>query len=906
MSTRVFGAIKGAGTQVRDTSAAKPAVPGPFGTSIAVGIFRSGPTDKFVKCEDVAQFHRVYGEKTQDSQAPIAVEDFFEASRGAAPVYVLRVTHGDEMKAALRLFSRNVCRSVIECLETSIFPEQVIVLKGANGGRWAGREKRLAGDAVLPGALLTGTTFSTGLTMLEDEWKGAILTFPNDDSSGEYLVTGNTAAGVITVESTWASKVYGGSDGRWNLELLNENELTGRKECLAIEVGDGGEDPLLGFSLFCYRDDASVKSWENGTFDSSSSKWWYAQVHDDVDNYEVEATEEAFLGGVDQELTKPANYAEIPAPNGVSDNEVTFQIVRWQHNSAAGTPYLDTVNDLTWGSDPRPCLIELTTLAGGATYSVAVTFPDGTQIAGLPSGSWGVAYGSQHKWLPGWNVRAGVNPAQGEKVTIYVRPLPPDLASMGAWFYPFAVSADGDVRTRYRVASNSYKTVTLSPSVDLDGVVLPPGEAKKVGTVAGPWVLAGGETVILTTPGRAAFTITNTLAGPAITASALAAELNARELARVMGVAADKVVLYEADSTNHLTIKTLQDFGNEAMLTIGAGTLNPVVGLGAPPVTGTKGTICRLQWRQEMTGGYDGIALLDAGDDYGEAFAISGSPLNELLEENTGLCLVMLPGVTDADAQAAAMRWCYQYNAVFVAEIPDTEDTENEAIAWHEANLAIGPEQDYHRCLWPSYGLRPNPFGTGWMSCTVSGAFLGVKARKAVENGGYHEAAANTDYLVSPIFKALLTGDRRLDNEKLNAYGLIELRKRGSLIYPYGDRVPGYGGRVWAHERDCKSHIGRVLLTQTTSLVFKAINAANLARAKALARELFLPWYRSGWFDDTDGPAFEDQVGIKADATNNPATEKALGNLHVDCSFQIVGTAERVIFSIGPKGVVAA
>ena len=39
------------------------------------------------------------------------------------------------------------------------------------------------------------------------------------------------------------------------------------------------------------------------------------------------------------------------------------------------------------------------------------------------------------------------------------------------------------------------------------------------------------------------------------------------------------------------------------------------------------------------------------------------------------------------------------------------------------------------------------------------------------------------------------------------------------------------------------------------------------------------------------------------DDTNNPLTEREEGNLHGAVSFNVVNTAERVVFTIGPSGV---
>lgn len=909
MATRTFGAINGAGVQVQEVQPAKPIQDGPLGSTIMVGVFRSGPTDRVISLESgLPQYRRVFGGLAQYSDAPLCAEHFYSAGRGAGVLHVLRVTDGTERAASLALYNRDVDLNVCEGTPPTKLPAVVMTLDADNGGRWGGRRAVKAGDVTLSTAITGDSTVDLGITSeLEDEWVGATLRFPNDDSSFEGVITSNTAAGVFTIAGTFPEDLSAGTDGRWTLELLNEHELTGALEALAVEVGDGGRDPSLQFSLYVYRDGVKAKEWADLAMDAAGDAYWFDAIDGDLDNYEIEPQADDFSGDPAASLQRPANYAEIPAPGGVGTNTLTFQVVRWAR-SGTGTPFLDTINDITWGSDPREVTI-LLTFTAATTFTVAATFPDGKTVTSLPTGTLGTAYTSQHAWLPGFTARAGTVAAiAGTTLTIYVRPLPADLQKKGAYLYIAAAPSEGDTRTKYRVASNDHETVTLAPSVDLTGEVDAPGAPSFTGTVSSAtFDMSSGSLTFIYSVGLAGalkgpFTLTESLSGAAETIAAVVADLNARELARVSGVAADKLVEFTATSDNKVKVTALQDFGPDATITLGSGTLNAVLGYtNSASTTGSAPTICRLQFRQELGGGYDGRAAVD-GDTYVSALDVSTSPLNDLLESNTGLLRIAAPGTVDVDAQVAVMRWAHATNSLAYVEIPDTYTTEAGAIAWHETNLAIGAEQDYAACHWPSYGDIVSPYGSGLYRAPLTGLILGAEARFALESKGYHLAPAG-DGLTLPGIKRLPTLDRRLDNEALNSYGLIEVRKRGAVVKLWGDRLAGYGGRPWKHKRAANSHIGRVLLTNTTSLVFRAINASSLAEAKRLVRELFLSWYRVGWFDDTAGATFEKQVEIKADASNNPAAERALGNLHVDIAFTIVDTAERVIFKIGPAGI---
>jgi len=539
---------------------------------------------------------------------------------------------------------------------------------------------------------------------------------------------------------------------------------------------------------------------------------------------------------------------------------------------------------------------------------VTATYDDGSQAADdLPAGALGVAYVAPNAFLPGFTLRAGAVAPQADDVfTIYARCLPEDLADKGAWLYVAAGPADGDTLERYRVVDNDHESVTLAPSVDLTGTVTPPGAPTMTGTIAGPFDMSpGGLTFIFTVGGSGPFTLIESLAGVAETAAAVAADLNAQELARVAAVAADKLVEFTVDATQHIVVTALQDFGEGATLLLGAGTLNAVLGfVTASSVVGTTPTRVRLQWRQEFTGGYDGIANISAATDYADAWNLGASPLNVMEVENTGAVRYAMPGITDADAQAAAMLYAYTYNGVFYAEIPDTTVTEAAAIAWHRANLAIGPAQDYHACPFPSYGQIKSPYGSGLYTAPLTGLILGLTARRAVDAGGSQDAPAGTTWTLSPYVKAYPANvEGPLNNEVLNGYGLIEVRKRGPKVYLFGDRIIGDGASQWLHKRLVNSHIGRTLLTNTEALAFSRINRATFARVKVLLIGLFSPWWRLGWFSDAGGSDFTDQVAIKVDDSNNTAAERAAGNLNAAVGYDVVDTAERVIFTFGPDGV---
>lgn len=908
MPVRVFGALKGAGTQVRETSPTKPIQEGPLGTTVMVGVFRSGPVGEVVEhTGGLEHYRRVRGGLSQASEAPLCAEHFYEAGNGAGILWTLRITDGTERAASLDLYDRDVELGILERQPAAKLPASVITMDAANGGRWAGRARVKTGQVGTLASVISSNTIDLDFATDVDAWAGATLSFPNDDSGAEYTVTSNDAAGVLTVAGDWTAATLAGTDGTYQLELRNLHELTGKPEYLAIEVADSTEI-AAGFSLYVHRDGDQVKAWEHATLDSSGARYWYdAITAETADNWELAPTDN-FTGDPSDPYKRPANFAEIPAPDGVAANVLTLQIVRWTRAEADASgfdSYLDTVNDVTWGSSPRAATI-VVTFTSSTEFDVAATFADGGETAAdLPSGTLGTAYAAPNAFLPGFTLRAGSTaPEAGDTITIYARPLPDGLADRGCWLYVAAGPDDGDVLERYRVVDNDHESVTLAPSVDLSGTVIPPGAPALTSSTAGTYNLTGGgQTLIFTVGGSGPYTLTNTLTGSTTTALALAGELNGKETARA-GSADARLVIFSVSADGKLQITARQDFGATASLVLGNGTLNAIVGFtNGQTGTGETPTRIRLQWRQEMAGGYDGIAAIE-GEDYADAFNLGSSPLNVMITENTGGIRYAIPGITDADAQAAAMIYAYEQNGLFYGEIPDTVTSEAAAIAWHKGNLAIGPAQDYHAVPFPSYGQIKSPYGSGLYTAPLSGLILGLTAKRAVEAGGYQDAPAGTTWTLSPWVKAYPSGVvGPLDNEALNGYGLIEVRARGPKFYLFGDRIPGDGARGWLHKRITMSHIGRILLTNTEALAFKRINRATFADVQRLLRGLFYPWYRRGWFSDAAGPDFTDQVLIKVDDTNNPPEERALGNLHAAISFDVVDTAERVVFTIGPAGV---
>jgi hypothetical protein len=905
MSIRVFGAIRAPGSQVREMPADQPRRPGTLGTSVLVGAFRSGPLDEVVRCASLAEFSRIFGGITRESQAPLAAQHWFSMSQGAGELWCARVADGDQVSASLPVRSRAAATSVVEI--SAVTPAPVIATVSAdNGGRRGGRRNRTTGDVTLSSAI-SGSTIDLAHTMVKDAWKGASISFPYDNATWVGTVESNTTAGVLTVAGGFPSGLSSGTDGRYVLWLDNVSDLTGNREGLAVEIYDAAADAER-FGLGVLRDGATVRSYDGLHLDDEDGAYWKTQLSQDAINYEVQVDDAAFSGDPNAALNRPANWAGIVKPGTTVSSTIELLTVGWTR-SGTGNPYIDIINDVTWGTDPKPCTVTLT-FTSSTAFDVSATYADGGTARNLPSGTVGSAYAAPNAFLPGFTVRAGGTGADTDTVIVFtVQALPSGLAGRRGYLYAAAAPSQGNQRLKWRITGNTHKAVTLesSPGSDID-VAQPP---TFTGSVAGTYDLSSGtKTVILNVGGRGNITLTSSLSGATTTAAALAADLNAQELSRVSSVAADKTVVFEATSDNKIKVTALQDYGSAATIVVGNGGLNSKLGFtNGNSYAGTDGQILRLQWAQELSGGVDGYASLAAAD-YEAALAIGPSAILSSLDSlSTGAIVAAVPGVTTASVQQALIAWAAAKNALAVCEIDDATTTEAGALAEHATNLAVGADQDYSVTFFPSYVKIRDPFAVnvarpGTYTCTATGLLLGARARQVSDANSHAIAFARLG--LNPIALDLPTGDRSLDLEALNSYGLIALRKRGPQIESWGDRIAGYNGTLpFAHKRIALSHIGRVLLTETESLVFQPLSVSLFAEARRVVRDLFLPWYRAGWFDDARGSGFEDQVSIKVDSSNNTAATRAAGELHIEIAFTIRGTSERVVFTVNPGGVSA-
>lgn len=183
-------------------------------------------------------------------------------------------------------------------------------LTAKSGGNWGGRRRCYLGEITGAGDL-TETTIDTGDAMVENEWAGGTLQLKKVTTK-TYVITGNTAAGVISVSgdqtllTDWTAGA-GAPALRYVLTKANVDHL-GADDHLAVEVGNGEEHPTTEFSLKIYLDGALLgRGWNNLSTDPTKSNYWVNVVNNDPSNREVTAAD-LYTGDKTVAAVRPANF----------------------------------------------------------------------------------------------------------------------------------------------------------------------------------------------------------------------------------------------------------------------------------------------------------------------------------------------------------------------------------------------------------------------------------------------------------------------------------------------------------------------------------------------------------------------------------------------------------------------
>ncbi len=336
-------------------------------------------------------------------------------------------------------------------------------------------------------------------------------------------------------------------------------------------------------------------------------------------------------------------------------------------------------------------------------------------------------------------------------------------------------------------------------------------------------------------------------------------------------------------SGTHLKIELAKSRGAGAGFVVETSTSNTELGLTASnEYLGTDGAPARLEARWPMWGGYDGVAPSAAR----YAIALDGD--NHIFRRhmcrNLGLVRLITPGISTTSVKEAVDTLVSANGWMSVAEFSTSlysgTTPGEDAIANMAANES---ESDYVEHYFPSHGKFRSVSGTRLVERSLSGAIAGLRARLATVGvdgeRGMHIAAANNNLQgkLSPRVVGLPDGISRWSPPigLLNSNGIVCVRWEGPDVFLYGNRMYSAGrtpasARYTITERAVYYHVARDLFVTTRPLIFKSISSRRLSEVARMLRDKLKVYWQDGWFNDSSGTAFEDQVSVAVPLSMNP------------------------------------
>lgn len=880
-----------------------------YGNICVVGAFDRGPTDRAVEINTPQKALRVLGSAIEGHQGAIQLGHFFKKlKKNQVQVRALRVTDGSERQSWAYLYDRDASLNVATKYGADKLRSKVCKLQGYSGTTAFGRQRYYGGQVADVQAAITGSAFDTGSSaFLKDELIGATLRIVG--LSNTWLITANTAAGVVTVQGDFTAVVATGAQWWW-IDLPNTDKR-GNKRGLGVSVVDGFADPSLKFGLVSYVNGQVVTpSYLDVGLDTPNNyATAVAKAIRNQEQFELRVTN-LFSGNPALGEKRPANWAGIPDPSQAITNRVYLQMIRWQKTSAA----VIYPASISVPSGVRPHKLVLTAL-NGTTYTVAAydVDHDGVNASNviaedLGNATVGSPWAAPLPFLISFTPTG--TPSANDVIEIYVDALPSNLKAQGAKLFPVANSSNPG--SGLSVVNNGWNWVDVSSSVDLaaDHGITAPGV---------PTVLSGAYTPADTTGATLKYLVldpagntiqaevTLTITG-AVSQSltALVAELEAQELAGSDLVtwtetADGKIQGVWSEAGNAL-------YGPGYKIKITDGTLNTISSLFADNTehAGATPSVMRLEFQTEAQYGTDGLAaslvnpLIDALD-------VNTSPLNPLTKGDLGLVRLLTPGINDPSVQSAALQYVQANNWRYISVIDSSVTTVDGAINYRRSNLTSNGKQDRP---WPAHGLIDDPFNPqADLQVETTGAWCGVRAAVECRGKGYHNAAFGEDQDLDfgDVFKSLLTDvdgqPVELDNQKLNQAGFVEIRHIGPRIIPYGNNTLDENGDiVKIHAYQARQHITNLVRVEFARYIGRPIStrlfaeiAAHADRFMRTFTEIEEPWF----VGDTPSEQYE----IRCDLDINPISTQQQGLVYLQLAFTIVGAAERVVVQVAEQGV---
>ena len=453
---RRYGPVLGAGTTLTEQLAGQTIQPSPLGVVAWSGILEKGPVDELIECNSDTDFARKCGGRTPDSYVPDCSDDYWEAGRGSGKMFMVRVTDGTERASELTWYSREYSGEGFGRWRP------LVKLEAKSGGRWGSAWNRRIGEITGVGDL-TETTIDTGLTLLEDEFSGGVLTMT--EITGEtFEIIGNTTAGIVTLrgDANLLTKYGAGTDNEFVL-FKNNTDTFGNQKTLNVLWKDGARDPENEFGLEVYQNGTKLLDYGDLSLATGSDKEIDEVINNDTGNHELTSTN--LFTGTYAPLTRPANQAgEIPAA-GLSATVLTLEWFQTYPDTAnTGDGVLGTA---VAGTEIQRDFLTLTctdiSTPGSEVWTVVSTNQDRT----FPDATTAVVYAATNKYSMGFTIAVGATPfALTDKLYVIVEPIVPAEAVGGRLFY----DTDTLPRTSLEIISATETTVSVRAGNDLSAL----------------------------------------------------------------------------------------------------------------------------------------------------------------------------------------------------------------------------------------------------------------------------------------------------------------------------------------------------------------------------------------------------------------------------------------------------
>jgi hypothetical protein len=908
MTQRRVGPVQGPGVAVVELDGDHLLQPAPLGIGVLFGKFRKGDTDELNWVPTRGDFLKKMGDYVDGSECPDAAFDFYNLGAGRGELYCVRLTDGTEVASDETFYGQQSGHGYrYGYLADATWNDKkkaLLKVTAHNGGHWGGRAKVLTGS-VGSVSNITATTLTSGLTMLQDQYKGATLRLKGVTAK-TYVVQSNSSAGVFTANADaqmHADLVNGSDPTQTDWEVVLEQEIqafptskAGTRRALSVVFKDGQESETELFGMTVYEDESIVYDLPNLSMDPTSK--WYAPnvINQDTSNFWIQVTD-LYSGSYDSHI-RPTDWYGMAFD--WSSDTVTVPIA---HVRSVTSVNADPghVGMFTLPSPARVKKQRITiTFTGATTYTVSSDAAEGAKHTALPAGTVGTAYAADNRHTIGFTVFAGNQVwTAGDTIVIDVLPLPVDEDGngllVGGYLY---YNLDSDPRARLQIKSNTSNTVTLvsAPGVAPTEMARATGKIN-TGTLTFPLTVADNAFALI----HSGFGLkTVTVAGsPFASAAALVTAINTAWHTASGGTGNIATAGVSPSNSIDLSLDdsgTDTERGYESFMIVGTNASSDLGLTAGAHVVGTLGSHFRIQAPAELRRGYDGLDPTDANYITATSPA-SDSLVSHLFGQNKGLVKLATPGKTATAIQQAYLQLAEAYFYEYRIEIPSNTTDDGAAVAF--INDTIG-RNDFGIVSFPSYAYVKNPVGNGTVLRSLTGALWGREALVANNIGGYEKVPAGIDVTLPNII-SLPTGSRVLNEEILTPAGINTIKKLHGNFVSWGARTTALNPDwKFRQKRELASHYARQFLEGFDYIIFSLNDKRTWGSLKTTFRAFFTPEFVRGAIR---GDTFEDACLILIGDANNSALTMANGDLNATVKVRLADTTERLIISLGQAGV---